>query len=105
SAPPATTKVAITGIGGWQNSVLLALTGANLDEKAALVEQSVDRYIRATDGIDAVAGDRIGNAQCDAESQNAATELLRIAVQGPKEAAGRAFSSQMVELALSSYPG
>ena len=105
SAPPATTKVAITGIGGWQNSVLLALTGANLDEKAALVEQSVDRYIGAIDGIDAVAVDRIGNARSDAESQNAGTELLRIAAQGTKEAAGRAFSSQMVELALSSYPG
>ena len=105
SAPPATTKVAITGIGGWQNSVLLALTGANLDEKAALVEQFVDRYIGAVDGIDAVAVDRIGNARSDAESQNAGTELLRIAVQGTKEAAGRAFSSQMVELALSSYPG
>ena len=105
SAPPVTTKVAITGIGGWQNSVLLALTGANLDEKAALVEQSVDRYIGAIDGVDAVAVDRIGNAQSDAESQNAGTELLRIAVQGTKEAAGRAFSSQMVELALSSYPG
>ena len=105
SAPPATTKVAITGIGGWQNSVLLALTGANLDEKAALVEQSVDRYIGAVDGIDAVAVDRIGDARSDPESQNAGTELLRIAVQGTKEAAGRAFSSQMVELALSSYPG
>jgi hypothetical protein len=105
SAPPVTTKVAITGIGGWQNSVLLALTGANLDEKAALVEQSVDRYIGAIDGVDAVAVDRIGNARSDAESQNAGTELLRIAVQGTKEATGRAFSSQMVELALSSYPG
>src|ERR1700751_2376676 len=74
SPPPATTKVAITGVGGWQNSVLLALTGANLDEKAALVEQSVDRYIGAIDGIDAVAVDRIGNARSDAESQNAGTE-------------------------------
>ena len=33
------------------------------------------------------------------------TELLKITVQGTKEAAGRAFSSRMVELALSSYPG
>jgi hypothetical protein len=105
SAPPATTKVAITGVGGWENSVLLALTGSDLDEKAALVEQSVDRYIETADGLDAVAIDRIGQAQPDPDSQNAGTELLRIAVQGTKEAAGRAFSSRMVELALSSYPG
>ena len=105
SAPPATTKVAITGVGGWENSVLLALTGTDLDEKAALVERSVHRYIDAVDGLDAVAIDRIGRAQHDPDSQNAGTELLRIAVQGTKEAAGRAFSSRMVELALSSYPG
>ena len=39
SAPPTTTKVAITGIGGWQNSVIFALTGTNLDAKTALVER------------------------------------------------------------------
>ena len=60
SPPPATTKVAITGVGGWENSVLLALTGTDLDAKAALVERSVHRYIDAVDGVDAVAIDRIG---------------------------------------------
>jgi hypothetical protein len=105
SAPPATTKVAITAVGGWQNSVILALTGNDLDAKAELVERSVHRYTEAVDGVDAVALDRIGQAQQDPASQNAGTELLRIAVQGSKDAAGRAFSSRMVELALSSYPG
>ena len=104
SAPPATTKVAITGVGGWENSMLLALTGSDLDAKAALIERSVHRYTDAVDGLD-VAIDRIGQAQHDPDSQNAGTELLRIAVQGTKETAGRAFSSRMVELALSSYPG
>jgi Acyclic terpene utilisation family protein AtuA len=105
AAPPATTKVAITGVGGWQNSVVFALTGTDLDAKAALIERSVRRYTLAVDGVDAVAIDRIGKAQHDPECQNAGTELLRIAVQGTKDAAGRAFSSWMVELALSSYPG
>ncbi len=105
SAPPATTKVAITGVGGWENSVILALTSPDLDAKAALVEQSVYRYARSVDGLDAVAIDRIGQAQPDSDRQNAGTELLRIAVQGTEQAAGRAFSSRMVELALSSYPG
>ena len=105
SPPPPTTKVAITGIGGWENSAVLALTGTDLDAKAALVERSVRRYADSVDGIDAVALDRIGRAQHDPDSQDAATELLRIAVQGTEQAAGRAFSSRMVELALSSYPG
>jgi Acyclic terpene utilisation family protein AtuA len=105
SAPPATTKVAITGIGGWQNNVVFALTGTDLDAKADLVERSVRHYAEATGGLDAVAVDRIGTAAQDPESQNAGTEFLRVAVQGTKEAAGRGFSSWMVELALSSYPG
>jgi Acyclic terpene utilisation family protein AtuA len=105
SAPPATTKVAITGIGGWQNNVVFALTGNDLDAKAALVERSVRRYAETGDGVQEIAVDRIGGAQHDPETQNAGTELLRIAVQGTREAVGRAFSSWMVELALSSYPG
>jgi Acyclic terpene utilisation family protein AtuA len=105
AAPPATTKVAITGIGGWENSVILALTGTDLDAKAALAERSVRRYAESAGGLDAVAIERIGQAQHDPGSQNAGTELLRIAVQGTERAAGRAFSSRVVELALSSYPG
>jgi hypothetical protein len=105
SPPPSTTKVAITGIGGWENSVLLALTGTDADAKAALVEQAVRRYAECVEGLHAVALDRIGRVQPDADSQEAGTELLRIAVQGTERAAGRMFSSRLVELALSSYPG
>jgi hypothetical protein len=105
SPPPPTTKVAITGIGGWENSVVFALTGIDLDAKAAMVERFVRRYAESVDGIDTVALDRIGRAQHDPDSQDVATELLRIAVQGTQHAPGRAFSSRMVELALSSYPG
>jgi Acyclic terpene utilisation family protein AtuA len=105
SAPPTTTKVAITAVGGWQNSVILALTGTDLDAKAALVERSVHRYAETVAGLDAVGIDRIGKAQHDPETQNAGTELLKITVQGTEQAAGRAFSSWMVASALSSYPG
>jgi hypothetical protein len=105
SAPPPTTKVAITAVGGWQNSMLLALTGPDVDAKAALVDRSVRRYVASVEGIDAIAVQRIGRAQNDPVTQNAGTELLRIAVQGTEAAAGRIFSSRLVELALSSYPG
>ncbi|MFF4347038.1 acyclic terpene utilization AtuA family protein [Streptomyces sp. NPDC001530] len=105
TAPSRTTKVAITGVGGWTNSAILALTGTDLDAKAALVEQFVHRYAEAVNGLDAVAVERIGRAQPDPDTQNAGTELLRITVQGTQLAAGRVFSSRVVELALSSYPG
>ena len=105
SAPPPTTKVAITAVGGWQNSMLLALTAPDADAKAALVERSVRRYAASVEGIDAIAVQRIGRAQNDPDTQNAGTELLRIAVQGTQAAAGRTFSSHLVGVALSSYPG
>jgi hypothetical protein len=105
SPPPSTTKVAITAVGGWHNTMILALTGTDLDAKAVLVERIVHRYVSSVDGVDAVAVDRIGRAQPDPDTQNAGTELLRVAVQGSEHAAGRAFSSHMVEIALSSYPG
>jgi hypothetical protein len=105
SPPPTTTKVAITAVGRWQNSMLLALTGRDVDAKAALMERSVRRFVASVDGIDDVAVQRIGRAQNDPDTQNAGTELLRIAVQGTEAAAGRTFSSRLVELALSSYPG
>jgi hypothetical protein len=105
SAPPSTTKVAITALGGWQNSMLLAVTGTDADAKVALIDASVRRYAESVDGVEAVAVDRIGRAQGDPETQNAGTELVRVAVQGNEQAAGRAFASHMVEIALSSYPG
>lgn len=105
SPPPMTTKVAITGVGGWENSTLLALTGPDCDAKAALVKRSVRRYADTVDGIDAIAVDRIGTALPDPDTQSSGTELLRVSVQGTQDAAGRAFSSAVVELALSSYPG
>jgi hypothetical protein len=105
SAPPATTKVAITGIGGWENSIVFALTGTDLDAKAEVVERFVRRYAETIAGIEAVACDRIGRAAQDPDTQNAGTQLLRITVQGTERAAGRGFSARMVEHALSSYPG
>ncbi|MET0763788.1 MAG: acyclic terpene utilization AtuA family protein [Blastococcus sp.] len=103
--PSPTTKVAVTGVGGWANTVLLALTGPALDAKAALVEHAVRTYTESVGGISEVAVDRIGTTRDDPDTQVAGTQLLRIAVQGTREAAGRAFSSRMVELALSGYPG
>jgi len=105
AAPPATTKVAITGVGGWENSMMLALTGADLDAKVELVERFVRHHIEPVDGLAAIAIDRIGNAQHDPETQNAGTELLKITVQGTEHAAGRPVASRTVEIALSSYPG
>jgi hypothetical protein len=91
AAPPATTKV--------------ALTGADLDAKVELIERFVRHHIEPADGLAAIAIDRIGTAQHDPETQNAGTELLKITVQGTEHAAGRPVASRTVEITLSSYPG
>ena len=41
----------------------------------------------------------------DPQTQNEGTAILKVSVHGTREVAGRAFSSRMVELALSGYPG
>src|SRR6266545_1270169 len=37
--PPPTTKLAVTGLGGWRNAATLVLTGLDVDAKAALAER------------------------------------------------------------------
>jgi hypothetical protein len=105
SAPPATTKVAITGLGGWRNECTFVLTGEDADAKAALVERAVRARLDGDPGIADLRFTRIGVPVSDPADQMAGSSLLHIAVDGEEGSAGRAFSSLCVELALSSYPG
>lgn len=102
SPPPETTKVAITCKGTFQNEMTFAFVGLDVDEKIALFE----RGVRAAAPKLALEFQRIGSAAVDAERQDDATVLLRVVASGADEkAVSRAFSSAVVEQALSSYPG
>ncbi|GAA3979919.1 DUF1446 domain-containing protein [Actinomadura viridis] len=104
--PPATAKVAVTGLGGYENETTLVLTGRRLEEKAALVERSVRAALGGAEGVTELAFQRIGTAADDPADQGAASALLRIAVRGTDEKrVGRAFSGLIVGQALSGYPG
>jgi hypothetical protein len=105
SAPPPTTKVAITGLGGWRNDSTFVLTGTDADAKAALVEQAVRARLDGDPGITDLRFTRIGTPAADPADQMAGSSLLHVSVDGEQGSAGRAFSSLCVELALSSYPG
>ena len=105
SAPPPTTKVAITGLGGWRNDSTFVLTGTDADAKAALVEQAVRARLDGDPGITDLRFVRIGTPVADPPDQMAGSSLLHVSVDGEQGSAGRAFSSLCVELALSSYPG
>ncbi len=105
SAPPPTTKVAITALGGWRNDSTFVLTGTDADAKAALVERAVRARLDGDPGITDLRFTRIGAPEADPADQMAGSSLLHVAVDGEQGSAGRAFSSLCVELALSSYPG
>src|SRR6266511_3604654 len=103
--PPPTTKLAVTGLGGWRNAATLVLTGLDVDAKAALAEAAVRARLDGVPGITDLRFDRIGVVAVDPEDQLAGSCLLRVSVDGDEASAGRAFSSALVELALANYPG
>lgn len=103
--PPRTTKVAITGLGAWRNSITVVLTGLDIDEKAALFERTVRKHLAGDPGIEDVRFTRIGMPSTDPIDQMDGSCLLQVAVDGDEARCGRAFSSFVVELALSSFPG
>jgi hypothetical protein len=103
--PIPTTKVAVTGLGAWRNSVTVVLTGLDLDAKASLVEDAVRARLKGVPGLSDLRFTRVGTATEDPVDQMAGSCLLQIAVDGEESSCGRAFSSLVVELALSNYPG
>jgi Acyclic terpene utilisation family protein AtuA len=100
-APPDTLKVTANLDAGWRNSMTLALTGAQVAEKARFAAAAVWAGIpggRAAfaETAEDLSGDLTGGGMA----------YLRLAVRGDDEhAVGRAFSGAVVETSLSSYPG
>jgi hypothetical protein len=103
--PPPTTKVAITGLGGWRNATTVVLTGLDVDAKATTVEQAVRARLDGDPGIADLRFTRIGVPVSDPAEQMAGSSLLHISVDGDETSCGRPFSALLVELALANYPG
>ena len=100
-APPPTLKVTANLDAGWRNSMTLAMTGAQVADKARFAADAVWAGVPGGRGAFAesdeqLTGDMTGGGQA----------YLRLAVRGNDEGAvGRAFSGAVVETSLSSYPG
>ena len=105
AAPPERLKVSVNTLGGHRNQVEFVLTGLDIAAKAAWVrEQLVARLEPRRPEIVDWHLDRLPLP--DAETEEAASCLLRVTVKDPSPGVvGRAFSSAAVELALASYPG
>ncbi len=99
--PPSTLKVTANLHGGWRNSMTLALTGAQVAEKAHFAAEAVWSGIPGgrsafAETAEDLSGDLTGGGMA----------YLRLSVRGDDErSVGRAFSGAVVETSLSSYPG
>jgi hypothetical protein len=99
--PPSTLKVTANLDAGWRNSMTLAITGSQVEEKAALAAAAV---------WEGISGGRAAFAETaedlSGDLSGAGMAFLRLAVRGDDaHAVGRGFSGAVVETSLSSYPG
>src|SRR5581483_11745312 len=102
--PPPTLKVSLNSIGGFRNEMALVLTGLDIEAKADLVRRQLETSLTVKPAEMEWTLARTDHP--DADTEEAASALLRCVVRDPDPAnAGRQFSSAAVELALASYPG
>jgi hypothetical protein len=102
--PPPTYKVSLNSIGGFRNATTFVLTGLDIDAKADLVRRQLESGLSVKPAELEWTLARTDHA--DADTEEAASALLRCVVRDPDPAnVGRQFSSAAVELALASYPG
>jgi hypothetical protein len=105
--PPPTLKVCINRPGGFRNDMSICLTGLDIEEKAALVEDAFWKACPFGPADFAQVTTRLmRNDRPDPETNEQAVAILRISVKDPDEKkVGRAFSNAVIELALASIPG
>jgi hypothetical protein len=102
--PPPTLKVSLNAIGGFRNATTFVLTGLDIEAKADLVRRQLEASLTVKPAELQWTLARTDHA--DADTEEAASALLRCVVRDPDPAnVGRHFSSAAVELALASYPG
>jgi len=106
-APPSTLKVAMNELGGYRNSFTLALTGLDIDHKAAFAEATFwDACPYGPDDFEFVESRVVHTQKPDPATQEEATAIWKVTVKDPDERkVGRAFADAMVHTALAGIPG
>lgn len=105
--PPATLKVAMNQMGGFRNSFSVAITGMDIEAKAAFAKRAFwEACPFAPEDYEHVDDRLIRTEHVDPASQEAATAVWRVTVKDADERkVGRAFSNAMTQTALASIPG
>ena len=106
-APPPTLKVATNELGGFRNSFSIALTGLDIEAKAAFAAEAFwDACDYAPSDFASVTSVVSRTDHVDPDSNEQATATWRLTVKDPDEQkVGRAFSNALIETALASIPG
>ena len=106
SPPPATLKVAMNYVGGFRNTMTMAVTGLDIEEKAAWAVDELFEILGGQDSFDDVDIQLLRYDRLDPQSMSEATAHLRITVKDRDRAkVDRAFSNAVVELYVAGYPG
>ncbi len=105
-ARPDDLKVCINYVGGFRNAMTFVLTGLDIEEKARLARQTLLAKLGGADRLEAIEFQLIRSDRPDARSNDEASAFLRVTVKDrDARRVGRAFSNQVTEMLLASYPG
>ena len=105
--PPPTLKVATNEMGGFRSEITVALTGLDIEAKAALVSEAFWRACPHEPADYAKVVERVVRTdKADPATNEEAAAVWRLTVYGDDEARlGRTLSDSMNELALATIPG
>ncbi len=105
--PPPTLKVAMNELGGYRNSFTVALTGLDIDDKAAFAQATFwDACPYGPDDFSFIESRVVHTDKADPATQEEATAIWRVTVKDPDERkVGRAFADAMVHTVLAGIPG
>ncbi len=104
-APPTRLKVCVNELGGYRNAAEMVVTGLDVEDKIAWARDQVTRALAGSEPA-VVVWTQSAAPHPDAETEEAASCLLRCSVQDPdQDKVGKAFTSAVVEQVLASYPG
>jgi Acyclic terpene utilisation family protein AtuA len=106
-AAPPTLKVAMNELGGYRQDLTVAITGLDVEAKAALLEAAFWRACpHARDEFASVTSRLVRTDKADPRTNEEAVALWRLTLKDPDERkVGRDVANAVVELALSTIPG
>ena len=106
-APPTTLKVAMNELGGYRNSFSVALTGLDIEEKAAFAQATFwDSCPYTPEDFQSIRSEVIRTDKQDTDQQEKATAIWKVTVKDKDERkVGRSFTDAMIHTVLASIPG